>query len=64
MLTAFEMYDKPGLDGHKVSVKLLEKGVYAKETHRTTVRLAPALTITAEGIDKIGAAIREVISEL
>ncbi len=64
LLTAFEMYDKPGLDGHKVSVKLLEKGVYAKETHRTTVRLAPALTITAEGIDKIGAAIREVISEL
>ncbi len=64
LLTAFEMYDKPGLDGHVVSVKLLEKGVYAKETHKTIVRLAPALTITAEGIDKIGKAIREVISEL
>lgn len=64
LLTAFEMFDKPGLDGHKVSVKLLERGVYAKETHKTTVRLAPALTIDAAGIDKIGQAIREVISEL
>ncbi len=64
LLTAFEMHDKPGLDGHKVSVKLLEHGIYAKETHKTTVRLAPALTITAEGIDQIGAAIREVVSEL
>ncbi len=64
LLTAFEMFDKPGLDGHKVSLKLLEKGIYAKETHKTTVRLAPALTITPEGIDHIGASIREVIKEL
>ena len=64
LLTAFEMFDKPGLDGHKVSIKLLENGIYAKETHKTTVRLAPALTITAEGIDHIGNSIRKVISEL
>jgi len=64
LLTAFEMFDKPGLDGHKVSLKLLENGIYAKETHKTTVRLAPALTITAAGIDHIGASIRKVISEL
>ena len=64
LLTAFEMFDKPGLDGHKVSLKLLEKGIYAKETHKTTVRLAPALTITEAGIDHIGDSIREVIKSL
>ena len=48
LLTAFEMHDDPMLDGHAVSVGLLNQGVYAKETHHTTVRLAPALT-TANG---------------
>ena len=37
LLTAFEMHDEPRLDGHSVSLGLLGKGVYAKETHRTTV---------------------------
>ena len=46
LLTAFEMFNSKRLDGHKVSVNLLEKGVYAKETHHSTVRLAPALTIS------------------
>jgi ornithine--oxo-acid transaminase len=64
LLTAFEMFDEPGLDGHKVSVGLLAHGVYAKETHHSTVRVAPALTITAEGIDTIGEALRQVIKEL
>lgn len=64
LLTAFEMFDKPNLDGHKVSLKLLEHGIYAKETHRHTVRVAPALTITSQGIDKIGETLRQVIAEL
>jgi len=64
LLTAFEMFDEPGLDGHKVSLKLLEDGIYAKETHKTTVRLAPALTITEAGIDHIGDSIRRVIKSL
>ncbi len=64
LLTAFEMFDKPGLDGHKVSLKLLDEGIYAKETHKTVVRLAPALTITASGIDHIGDSIRKVIKSL
>ncbi|MCF7807204.1 MAG: aminotransferase class III-fold pyridoxal phosphate-dependent enzyme [Candidatus Marinimicrobia bacterium] len=64
LLTAFEMYDEPGLDGHKVSLKLLESGIYAKETHKTTVRLAPALTVTEAGVDHIGESIRKVIHSL
>ena len=64
LLTAFEMHDHPKLDGHAVSLGLLNQGVYAKETHRTTVRLAPALTISKNQIDSLVGAIREVIKDL
>ena len=58
------MQNSPKLDGHHVSVELLKKGVYAKETHHSTVRIAPALTIEAWQIDNIAEAIRDVIKEL
>ena len=64
LLTAFEMYDEPHLDGHKVSVNLLNHGVYAKETHHSTVRLAPALTINETQIDTLSDAIRSVVKGL
>ncbi len=64
LLTAFEMHDSPHLDGHTVSVELLNKGVYAKETHHSTVRVAPALTIEAWQVDNIAEAIRDVIKSL
>ena len=64
LLTAFEMYNYPKLDGHYVSVELLKKGIYAKETHKSTVRIAPALTIEAWQIDNIAEAIRNVINEI
>jgi len=64
LLTAFEMYDSPKLDGHHISVELLKKGVYAKETHKSIVRIAPALTIKTWQIDIIAESIRNVINEL
>lgn len=64
LLTAFEMHESKHLDGHNVSVSLLNHGVYAKETHRTTVRLAPALTIKQDQIDRLSDAIRAVIKGL
>ena len=64
LLTAFEMHDEPHLDGHAVSVGLLDQGVYAKETHRSTVRLAPALTINESQIDTLSDAIRTVVKGL
>ena len=64
LLTAFEMHNEPHLDGHKVSVNLLKNGVYAKETHHSTVRLAPALTIEAWQIDNLAEAIQKVVKEL
>jgi len=64
LLTAFEMFNEKHLDGHAVSVGLLDKGVYAKETHHTTVRIAPALTITNDQIDILSDSIREVVKGL
>ena len=64
LLTAFEMYNEPYLDGHAVSVGLLDHGVYAKETHHSTVRLAPALTINESQIDILSEAIRSVVKDL
>lgn len=64
LLTAFEMHNEKHLDGHIVSVELLNHGVYAKETHHTTVRLAPALTINKNQIDQLSEAIRSVVKGL
>jgi ornithine--oxo-acid transaminase len=64
LLTAFEMQNSPHLDGHHVSVELLKQGVYAKETHHSTVRIAPALTIEAWQIDNIAESIWNVINEI
>ena len=64
LLTAFEMHNEKHLDGHIVSVELLNHGVYAKETHHTTVRLAPALTINKNQIDQLSDAIRSVVKGL
>jgi len=64
LLTAFEMHDGKHLDGHAVSLGLLKIGVYAKETHHTTVRIAPALTITNDQVSILSDSIREVIKGL
>ena len=64
LLTAFEMFDSPNLDGHHVSVELMNHGIYAKETHHTTIRLAPALTINRMQIDNLLDGIRSVIKKL
>ena len=64
LLTAFEMHDSSNLDGHQVSVELLKRGVYAKETHKNIMRIAPALTIEAWQIDNIAESIWNVINEI
>ncbi len=64
LLTAFEMFDEPSLDGHHISVALLNQGIYAKETHHTTIRLAPALTIDEIQINNLLAGVRNVVKEL
>ena len=58
------MYDSKHLDGHKVSVELLNNGIYAKETHHSTVRIAPSLTVESCHVEQIADGIRKVVSEL
>ena len=64
LLTAFEMFNHKHLDGHHVSVELMNEGIYAKETHSTTIRLAPALTITSDQIIRLLEGVRNVIQKL
>ncbi len=64
LLTAFEMFDEKHLDGHRVSVELLARGIYAKETHHSIVRVAPALTIGDTEIDRLAEGIHDVVKML
>jgi len=64
LLTAFEMFDDKKLDGHHISVELMNHGIYAKETHHTTIRLAPALTISKTQIDNLLSGVRAVVKSL
>ncbi len=47
-----------------VSEKLMERGVLAKETHETTLRLAPPLTITKDELDWALDHLEAALSEL
>ena len=58
------MFSSPRLDGHHVSIELLKEGIYVKETHTTTIRIAPALTINSNQIDIILDGIRKVIQNI
>ena len=64
LLTAFEMFDDKKLDGHHISVELMANGIYAKETHHTTIRLAPALTINENQINILLEGVRNVVKSL
>jgi ornithine--oxo-acid transaminase len=43
--------DPARMTGREASVKLMERGMLAKDTHGSTIRLAPPLTITADEVD-------------
>jgi ornithine--oxo-acid transaminase len=52
------------LDGHDLSHRMLDHGVYAKETHKTNLRVAPPITIDNEGMDKIADALDKALVEM
>ena len=54
----------PHYNFFKSLLELLKQGIYAKETHRTTIRLAPALTISNKQIDQLVDGVREVIQKI
>ncbi|MFC0360232.1 MULTISPECIES: ornithine--oxo-acid transaminase [Kytococcus] len=49
------------MTGREACEKLMENGVLAKDTHGSTIRLAPPLTATAEDIDAIVEAVRKAL---
>ncbi len=48
----------------EASKRLMERGVLAKDTHETTLRLAPPLTVTAEELDWALERLESVLAEL
>jgi len=62
MLIGVEVF--PQYDGHKLSMQMLENGVYAKETHQTNLRIAPPIIIDQDGMDKIASALDESLAAL
>jgi len=62
MLIGVEVAD--GIDGHDLSERMLEHGVYAKETHHTNLRIAPPIVIDQAGMDKIAQALDESLAEM
>jgi ornithine--oxo-acid transaminase len=45
-----------------ICLKLIERGVLSKETHKTVIRLAPPLVITKEQLDFVVAQLKEILS--
>ncbi|MBA44522.1 MAG: ornithine--oxo-acid transaminase [Magnetococcales bacterium] len=52
------------ISGHDLCKKLMARGILAKETHDTTVRLAPPLMISKEEIDWALGELRDVLSTI
>lgn len=55
MLIGVELFEQ--YDGHELSMNMLKNGVYAKETHKTNLRIAPPIVIDKDGMDTIAAAL-------
>lgn len=54
----------PGLPARQVCYGLLERGVLAKDTHESTVRLAPPLVVSEEEVDMLVEQLGEAIAAL
>jgi ornithine--oxo-acid transaminase len=52
----------PGLPARQVCERMLELGVLAKDTHETTVRLAPPLVITEDEVDLLVATVGRALN--
>ena len=51
-------------DAKDVCLRLMKRGILAKETHKTTIRFAPPLVITKEQIDWAIGEIKDVLKEI
>jgi ornithine--oxo-acid transaminase len=54
----------PGMHARAVCERMLELGVLAKDTHETTVRLAPPLVVTAGEVDQLIDVLGQAITDV
>jgi len=64
LLNAIVVEPKDGIEAWDVCLKLKEKGLLCKPTHRHIIRLAPPLVITKEQLDECVQIIKEVFATL
>jgi ornithine--oxo-acid transaminase len=64
LLNAIVVEPKDGIEAWDVCLKLKEKGVLCKPTHRHIIRLAPPLVITQEQLMEVVQILREVFNEM
>lgn len=63
LMNAIEIENRPGLSAWDLCLKLMEKGLLAKPTHETTIRLTPPLVITEKQMTDACDIIKEVFQE-
>jgi ornithine--oxo-acid transaminase len=51
------------MTGRGLCERLLSRGVLAKDTHGSTLRLAPPLVVSADDVDHLVAAVRDALAE-
>ena len=61
MLIGVELLEQ--WDGHELSMNMLENGVYAKETYRSNIRIAPPIVIDRDGMDTIASALDKGLAQ-
>jgi ornithine--oxo-acid transaminase len=64
LLNAIVIEPKNGFEAWDVCMRLKEKGLLCKPTHRHIIRLAPPLIITKEQLDECVQIIKTVFDEL
>ena len=64
LLNAIVVEPKNGYEAWDVCIKLKERGVLCKPTHRHIIRLAPPLVITEEQLDEVAKIIEEVFNSI
>ncbi len=62
MLIGVELLEQ--WDGRELSMNMLRNGVYAKETYRSNIRIAPPIVIDRDGMDTIAAALDKGLAQL
>jgi ornithine--oxo-acid transaminase len=61
LFVAIELFESAG-PARQYCLKLLERGILAKDTHYTTIRFAPALVVEKDDLDWAARMIGEVLS--